>query len=68
MNNQHTAAWLTMRWMLPDCFSFVCLCGGGGVELRASPLQARCSASPVLCWVFSRYGLENYLPGAGFEL
>jgi hypothetical protein len=21
------------------------------------------SASPVFCWVFLRYGLENYLPG-----
>jgi hypothetical protein len=31
-----------------------------GFELRAFTLSH--SASPFLCWVFLRYGLENYLP------
>jgi hypothetical protein len=45
-----------------------------GFDLRVSCLLDRSStacansASPFLCWVFSRWGLLNYLSRAGFEL
>jgi hypothetical protein len=43
-----------------------------GFELRAScllvPYHLSHFTSPFLCWVFSRYGLTNYFPRAGFEL
>jgi hypothetical protein len=42
-------------------FFFVVL----GLELRAYTLSP--STSPVLCWIFLRWGLMDYFPGAGFE-
>jgi hypothetical protein len=39
-----------------------------GFELRASHLLCRCSASPVLCCVFSKQSLMNYLPELAFNL